>query len=501
LTEVGGFHLLGELRSGESGTWYAAEHRPTRRPALVKLMRPELTRPEAVTRFAEDIRTFALLAHPALARVYDAGVHTDGRVYVAIERVHGRTLRERLDAETTLSPEVAMAITRQVAHGLGAAHLAGLTHHDLQPADLVVDEPGTHACVLDFAVARLVADLPGRERNATYLAPEQIRGATNVDHRADVYALGCLCHEMLAGKPPHQDATAHQFAPAPSLPDAVPAGLRALVAAMLAKDPAERPQTMDHVVAELDKLGAAKGEVPPEALEQASAVRAGVGDPGRERLARKQASRQAGTRVALFVGMTGAALVIVVIGTLLARQVSAPVAAAAVSTCEQGDGAACFTSALRLGEPRARSARFERACELGYGPGCTAAGSLAEARGDAAHADAFYEAGCAAGDGQGCTHLGRRSERDAARAEAYFRRGCDLGAAPACTRLGERYSSVDPDVAAGYLTRGCDGNDGAACRRLADLYQAGRGVERDAGKAAMLAQRACALEASLCPKE
>ena len=499
MKEVGGFQILGELRAGELGTWYEAEHAATHRPALVKLMRPELTRQEAVARFAEEIRTFALLAHPALARVYDAGVAEDGRVYVAVERVAGRTLRERLDADGPLSPEITMAVVRQVAHGLGAAHLAGLTHHDLQAANLVVDESGTRACVLDFAVARLVADLPGRERPATYLAPEQVRGASTIDHRADVYALGVIAYEMLTGKPPHADGAAHQFSDTPPLPASVPEGLSALVTSMLHKDQTARPQTMEHVVAELDKLGAPRGEAPSDALEQANAVRAGVVETARaERAVRRSARQTAGRRMTLFVAATGAALVIVVVGSLLARRsgtVHSPKA-----TCAQGDGPACFTEGLRLGDTHGRE-RFQRACELGYGPGCTAAGRLAEAHGDAAGADGWFTRGCEAGDGQSCTHLGRRNENDAARAESYFRRGCDLGAALACTRLADLYISSDPGVAAGYLQRGCDGSDGNACYRLASFYQSGRGVERDTGKAAMLTQRACALEASLCPKE
>jgi hypothetical protein len=499
--DVGGFRILSELRAGGLGTWYSAEHLATHRQALVKLMRPELTRSEAVARFAEEIRTFALLAHPALARVYDAGVAEDGRVYVAIEKVSGRTLRERLDAGPPLTPTVVMAIVRQVAHGLGAAHLAGLTHHNLEPANLVVDETGTKACVLDFAVARLVADLPDRERAATYLAPEQMRGASSVDHRADVYALGCIAYEMLAGKPPHTDEAGHQFAETAPLPERVPAGLRALVAGMLAKDPTARPQTMEHVVAELDKLDAPRGEAPPDALEKANAVRWGVAEATRvEKAARRSATQTAGRRMAIFVAATGAALVIVVIGSLVARTSTSVMPAAA--SCEGGDGPTCFTDGLRLGDGQARAEKFQRACQLGYGPGCTAAGSLAEVRGEGTQADDWFHRGCEAGDGQGCAHLGRRtSEKDPERAEGHFRRGCDLGAAAACTRLGDLFASNDPDIAAGYLQRGCDGNDGNACYRLASLYQMGRGVERDTGKAAMLAQRACALEATLCPKD
>src|SRR5262249_49331660 len=155
-------------------------------------------------RFARESELVMSLEHPNVVPIYDAG-DVDGRVYLAMRLVDGTDLGSLLRAEGALEPSPAVAICRQIASALDAAHAQGLVHRDVKPSNVLLDQTG-HAYLADFGLTRRLDDqssgAPGDERSIgtpAYLAPEQLMGRP-VDGRADVYSLGCLLYECLTGE-------------------------------------------------------------------------------------------------------------------------------------------------------------------------------------------------------------------------------------------------------------------------------------------------------------
>ena len=210
--------------------------------------------PSVRRRFEREARAMALVNHPNVVAVYDAG-EEDGRPYLVMELVDGPTLRDELDRRGRFDPDRAVAIAADVAAGLAAAHDRGIVHRDVKPSNVFVTPSGP-AKIGDFGIARVTAD-PSITRtgevfgSAPYVAPERIVGRP-VDGRADLYSLGCVLFEMLAGRPPFEgdDPVAltyrhvHQTPPAvgATRPD-VPPPLSLLVERLLAKDPDDRPSS------------------------------------------------------------------------------------------------------------------------------------------------------------------------------------------------------------------------------------------------------------------
>ena len=226
--------------------------------------------PRAVARFAAEAHLMAGLDHENIVRVHDLAV-IDGREVIVMELVEGPSLQTVLAREGALPEARVIAMGRGIARGLQAAHHLGLVHRDLKPANVLV-APGEVPKLVDFGLARTTS-LIGVDRTAfalvgtpDYMAPESVDPLA-VDARSDLYALGCLLFEMTAGRPPFDGASpfavleAHQRAPVPELPatfDRTPA-LRALIAALLAKSPADRPQSAAAVIEALDALGQVGG--------------------------------------------------------------------------------------------------------------------------------------------------------------------------------------------------------------------------------------------------
>jgi len=275
----GGYRVLAKLGTGGMGEVFLAAHQRIERRAAIKVLIPELTQnPDIVRRFLTEARATSLIRHPGIVEVFDCDVHPNGRAYIVMEYLEGETLADRLERERKLPWTTACLIAEQAAEALAAVHDRAIAHRDLKPDNLFLVSPsipsrGPAVKVLDFGIAKLFADewAPGsRTRTGallgtpTYMSPEQCGGRPDVDHRADIYALGCILFEMIVGLPPFSSARrmrelllAHMFTPAPSLgaeQAGIPGWLDGLVARMLAKDPDARPPSMAEVASTLGQV-------------------------------------------------------------------------------------------------------------------------------------------------------------------------------------------------------------------------------------------------------
>jgi serine/threonine protein kinase len=266
---LGKYRLLDRLGSGGMATVFLAEHVRLKRPVALKVLPSERADdPACRGRFLREAQAAAALDHPNIIRAYD--LETEGSLYfLVMEYVEGVNLQELVNQRGRLEPVRAAHYIRQAARGLEHAHQAGLVHRDIKPANLLVSRGGV-VKVLDMGLARFFRDeddLLTRQHEgkailgtADYLAPEQGRDSHDVDIRADIYSLGATFYFLLIGRPPFDGGTlnqkliAHQMNPPLDVHDLrreVPRELAALVARMLAKDAAHRPQTPGEVVAAL----------------------------------------------------------------------------------------------------------------------------------------------------------------------------------------------------------------------------------------------------------
>ncbi len=237
-------------------TVYLARDLKHDRPVALKLLRPEVASALGQDRFRREIRIAANLAHPHILPLHDSG-EVDGLVYYVMPYVRGESLRQRLDREHQLPLEEALRITRDVADALGHAHDHGIIHRDIKPENVLLS--GSDALVADFGIARPVTAAGHLTESGVaigtpaYMSPEQLNGQQDLDARTDVYALGCVLHEMLAGEAPFTGSSVYAIASramteAPqsihSLRPAVPAALDGVIAKALAAAPADRYASM-----------------------------------------------------------------------------------------------------------------------------------------------------------------------------------------------------------------------------------------------------------------
>jgi len=275
---LGPYQILAAIGAGSMGEVYRAKDPRLGRDVAIKVL-PALTTvdPDRIRRFEQEARAAAGLSHPNILSVYDLGTH-DGLPFIVTELVDGQTLREQLSAGP-LSVRKAMDYTIQIAHGLDAAHQKGIVHRDLKPENLLITSGG-RVKIVDFGLAKLIdeagpSDLGGESTRTSitvpgtilgtvgYMAPEQIRGL-QVDHRADLFALGAILYEMLAGVRAFRGATpadtmmAILKEPAPALPADrhVPAAIERVVDRCLEKDPAARFQSAGDLGFALEGLSA-----------------------------------------------------------------------------------------------------------------------------------------------------------------------------------------------------------------------------------------------------
>jgi serine/threonine-protein kinase len=251
------------------GLLYRAVHAHLGRRAAIKVLRPELaTDEQAIDRLLTEARATASVQDPGVVEVYDYGYDERHGAFIAMELLEGETLAQRLAVRGPLPVADAVAIARKIAEPLAAVHAAGVIHRDLKPDNVFLDERDGVA-LIDFGIAKL-EQMPESLRatfgtvigTPAYMAPEQCVGDGSCDHRADLYALGCLLYEMLAGTPPYSALpprhvlVAHVRGPVPNIAQRVkvPAELAQLVARLLAKNPAARPGDAAEVAARLDEI-------------------------------------------------------------------------------------------------------------------------------------------------------------------------------------------------------------------------------------------------------
>jgi hypothetical protein len=280
--QVGNYVVDKKIGEGGMGAVYVAVHPSLGRKVAIKVLLPEHSQqPDLVTRFFNEAKTAASLRHPALVEVFDFGQLPNGAAYLVMDFLEGESLAARLTRVKRLSAAEAVEIGRQIAAGVAAAHGQGIVHRDLKPDNVFLvpdpENPGRERVkILDFGIAKLV--MPNASlsqgskavRTSTgmllgtplYMAPEQCRGSGQVDHRADIYSVGCILFMMLTGRPPfnHEGVgevlAAHLHEPVPplrSLQAGIPPALEAVVMRALDKKPEQRFQTMAELAAELQR--------------------------------------------------------------------------------------------------------------------------------------------------------------------------------------------------------------------------------------------------------
>lgn len=253
---LGGYRLDGVLGKGGMGEVYAAEALDSSGVAAVKILPPELaTQTEPLARFQLEATLLSRLNHPNIVRTMGAGM-TDGLHYLVMELIDGQTLNERFKQGLPIPHTEAVAILRDIAHALDSAHTAGIIHRDVKPSNILLrpSVEGVEAVLTDFGIAKLTQDATNSLTQSNlvgtldYIAPEQIIASREIDHRADIYALGVIAYQMLVGQHPFGGAPAallfaHLNQPAPDPRDSKPDFPRSLSQALLkalAKKPDER---------------------------------------------------------------------------------------------------------------------------------------------------------------------------------------------------------------------------------------------------------------------
>ena len=246
---------------GYCEVWRATDTMLTR-PVAVKLLHPGYARQdEALARFKAEARHAGALSHQNIARVYDYGEPANGQSYLVMELIDGPSLADVL-ARGPLPAERTMDIVAQAAAGLQAAHAAGLIHRDIKPANILF-APGGAVRITDFGIAHAIGSAPVTSTGIVmgtpgYIAPERVAGA-QAGPASDLYALGVVAYECLAGSPPFSGgalevAIAHRDRPLPPLPASVPAEVAAFVMMLTAKDPSWRPGGAGEVADQAGRL-------------------------------------------------------------------------------------------------------------------------------------------------------------------------------------------------------------------------------------------------------
>ena len=251
------------------------------RQVVVKVLPPEMAAGVSAERFEREIRLAAALQHPHIVPLLTAGSQGD-LLYYVMPHITGESLRARIAHERELPVGDTVRILRDVCDALAYAHGHGIVHRDVKPDNVLLS--GKHALVTDFGVAKAVSSSTGAGGGTltslgmalgtpAYMAPEQAAGDPNVDHRADVYAVGALGYELLAGRPPFSGLSPQGMlaAQVTATPDpvtqhraTVPPALAALIMRCLAKHPADRPQSAEELLGQLEAMATPTGGITPE---------------------------------------------------------------------------------------------------------------------------------------------------------------------------------------------------------------------------------------------
>ena len=275
---AGRYRIEREIGAGGAATVYLADDLKHDRRVAIKVLRPQIAEALGPERFEDEIRIAARLHHPHILAVHDSG-EADGFLYYVMPFVEGQSLRERLQDGGRMPVSQVARILSEVADALADAHAAGIVHRDIKPENILLS--GRHALVADFGVAKAISDAGNRKTTTSmglalgtpaYMSPEQATADPALDHRADLYALGVVAYEMLAGHPPfsgtaQQILAAHTVTPPEPIaklrPD-IPSALGTLVMRSLAKSPGDRWQTAEAMQAQLEPMiGSSSGGITP----------------------------------------------------------------------------------------------------------------------------------------------------------------------------------------------------------------------------------------------
>ena len=272
------YRIERELGQGGMATVYLAFDIKHERKVAIKVLRPELAASIGPERFLREIRIAAQLQHPHVLPLLESG-DADGFLYYVMPFVDGESLRDRLARQGELPVHEAIKLIAEITDALSYAHRQGVVHRDIKPDNVMLS--GRHALVVDFGVAKAVSEASGRNQLTTagvalgtpaYMAPEQAAADPHLDHRVDIYAVGVLAYELLAGRPPFVGGSPQQILAAhvTAAPDPVSRHrpgisptLEAAVMRCLAKRPADRWQTADELLNQLEPLMTPSGGMTP----------------------------------------------------------------------------------------------------------------------------------------------------------------------------------------------------------------------------------------------
>ncbi len=286
---AGSYAIDRELGMGGMATVFHARDEKHQRPVAVKVLRAELAAALGRDRFLREIRIVANLQHPNILPLHDSG-EADGFFYFVMPYVEGESLRARIDRGGALPIAEAARLLAEITDALACAHENGIVHRDIKPENILMS--GRHALVTDFGVAKAISDAAGNMDKATtvglalgtpyYMSPEQATADPNVDHRADIYAVGALAYELLTGKPPFWSGTAqavlsaHVIEPARPVTEVraeVPPTLAKAVMKCLQKKPEDRYQTAAELVPAFESVATPSGGLTPTHTRPLQAVR------------------------------------------------------------------------------------------------------------------------------------------------------------------------------------------------------------------------------------
>ena len=475
-TFAGRFELIAEAGRGGMGLVFEAIARDTGARVAVRLLAAGADR----ARFAAEAEILERLDHPAIVKYIRHGLTTRDEPYLTMAWLAGESLASRLDRGRMPVVDV-VTLGERLAGALAHAHDAGVVHRDLKPSNVfLVDDRVERACVIDFGIAKLA----NRDLTRTgqlvgtpgYMAPEQARGERGVDQRVDLFALGCVLYEALAGRRPFEGAEimemlARLLLEEPPRLDAlvpeVPPRLAHLIEALLAKDAAQRPADAELVRVELAAIGSAleRGDEGALALGATS-----IPTPVQNTLAAAVTvdERPRGPRrrrgVTGAVGAIGAVVALAAIaGTIALTRSGAPAPctleerAGCAARCDDGDAAACMLSGQsmlsRRGSASDKStglAAYTRGCELGAGSACGIAAAVILRDVD-----------------DGVPRTGATAE-----VNRLLSLGCDRDFMQACIRLAQLYATgrgelaADPARAVALYAKACAADEEVACAGL-----------------------------------